>query len=97
MNVIVTLTDLHCLGSRWSSHTGTLDISLLDILHESALYWHMQNDEWSVYQAQEAAWRAQLWTVPHTTYLSCLFVVGRGVCIVPEAWGGTVLREPPRP
>lgn len=53
-----------CLGERLD-RGGALRVRLRShttnrVLYESALYWHMQPDEWTVYQEQEAEWRSQI-------------------------------------
>ena len=53
-----------CIGENWD-RGGALRVRLRNdsddkILYESVLYWHMQTDEWAIYQGQEAAWRTQI-------------------------------------
>ena len=53
-----------CIGERWD-RGGALRVRLRrdnnnKIVYESALYWHMQPEEWSAYQAKEDAWRAAI-------------------------------------
>ena len=52
-----------CIGERWD-RGGALRVRLRSdagkILYDSAIYWHMQPDEWAIYKAQEAAWRTMI-------------------------------------